>query len=149
MFCGKDEEKFANMLGIGLIGVTEQDIEYLIVPQKITPLYLQKSVSYPNLIYPGEEFQITYSIVPKNKIISNLQIEYVPSGPLRCPEGNKNRTSILEIPLDEREEVILKIKVRENTKPGSYPLMIKTACEGMETDYDLFHIPVSERKVGV
>jgi len=146
IFCGEDEKKFASMLDIGLIGVTKQDIKYLIEPKEITKIYLQKSVSIPNLAFPGKEFKIEYSFVPRNKIAANLQVEYTPSGPLRRLQGGVNRGTIPELLPGEREEITLTVKVREDAKPGSYPLMIKTTCEGMTTDYELLHIQVKQRK---
>ena len=145
IFCGEDEVKFSSMLNIGLLSVSENEVKYLITPRLVPQFSLGKSYSVPNIVNPGDEFTIRYSLVAKNKIAANVQVEYTPSGPFRQPQAGKNRSTIIEIPPNEREDVELYVKVREESKSGIFPLLIKIQCEGMKTEYDLLQIQIKKK----
>jgi len=135
----KDFIEYAKGLGVGVIGVTEEKIEWHVRPSTLPQLELGIGFSRPTKVSPGEVFEIRFSITANHKIATNICAMYTPSGPLRRPPGEKNRKCIEELKPEEQKDIILKVKVRSDTKPAKYPLFTKIASDGYEKSsvYDI------------
>ena len=134
-------------MGIGVFGVTEQEIEPLVKSQEINPASLDSSMSTPNIVIPGQVFEIRISVQNNGgKMARNIEITYMPASPFRVPKGEKNRKLIKELMPSRGETVTFKVRVEDNAEPGRHFLYIRRTAEGLEASDSLFHIKVKEKE---
>ena len=138
---------FANRLGVGVIGVTEQGIEWLIEGEKWGQARLSIGASYKGEVHVGEIFEIKLSAHNSGgKIARSVSFMYVPAYPFRLPKGENNRRFVKQLEPAEKVEVAFKIKVQSDAVPKEYPLYTRITAERLGPHEDVFRIKVQPPK---
>lgn len=134
---------FAKRLGVGVIGVTDQGIEWLIEGEKSSSARLSLGASHKTAVYVGETFEIKLSANNNGgKIARNISFMYLPAYPFRLPKGEKNRRSVKQLEPGKNVEVSFKIKVQSDAPSKKYPLYTRVTAEQQEPREDVFWIEV-------
>lgn len=135
---------FSKKMGIGVFGVTEQAIELLIKSEEISPASLfYSSASVPNIVGPGENFEIRISIKNQGgKMARNVEIMYMPAPPFRVPKGEKNHKFIKGLMPTKEETITFKIRVEDDAETGNYVLYSRRTAEGLSPSDSLYNIEV-------
>ncbi|MCK4478181.1 hypothetical protein KAU88_06615 [Candidatus Bathyarchaeota archaeon] len=134
---------FAKKLGVGVIGITEEGLEWLVDSDEKSPVALYKSTDLPNIVIPGREFQ--FQIFVKNnggKMARNIEIMYMPAWPFRVPKGEKNHKFIKELMPGKQKQISFKIKVKNDAEEGRHPLFSRMTLPGTQAVDSLYHLEV-------
>lgn len=136
---------FAKQLGVGVIGVTEQGLEWLVDSEEKHPSKLRRSSSLPNIVRPGEIFEFRMSVKADGaKMARNIEIMYMPAWPFRMPKGERNHKVIKELMPGKEKEVSFKIRVENDAEEGSHPLFSRMTRPGTAAVDSLYHIKVKK-----
>lgn len=138
---------FANRLEVGVIGVTELGIEWLVESKEKDPSPLRRSVSLPSTVEPGGTFEFRISIMAAEaKMVRNTEIMYMSAWPFRVPKNERNHRVIKELMPGKEESVSFKIRVENDAEEGYRPLFSRITRPGMKADNSLYRIKVSKRR---
>jgi len=134
---------FAERVGVGVISVTEQGLEWLIEGEKRSPAYLTTGASHKTTVCVGEIFEIKLSANNSGgKIARDILFSYLPAYPFRQPTGERTRRSVKQLEPGKSVEVSFKIRVQSDALPKKYPLYTRIIAEQQKPREDVFWIEV-------
>lgn len=137
-----DHIAYAQRLRIGLIGVSEESIEWLIKSDILKPPLLSGGSGLPNqIITPGKTFEVSKNVENRGeKVARHLEMYFMPGGPFATAE--KARYKRAKLAPGESWEVVFKIRVRKSARPGKYPLYLVCIAENVERSDTVWEIEV-------
>jgi len=142
----EDILSFAKKLRIGVVGVTEEGLEWLVGSHERSPAALYKSVDLPNIVRPGQNFQ--FRVFVKNngeKMALNIDVMYMSAWPFRVPKGEKNHKSIKELMPEKEKQISFEIRTEDDAEEGRHPLFTRMTMLGMEARDSLYHIEIRKQ----
>jgi len=138
---------FARRLRVGVIGITDEGIEWLVEGEKLGLARLSIGASFKPTACLGETFEIKLSAHNSGgKIARDISFMYLPAYPFRLPRGEKNRKSVKQLEPGKNVEVPFKIKVQSDAPPKKYSLYTRITGERLETHEDVYLIEVQSPK---
>jgi len=133
-------------IGVGVIGVTEQDIEWLVKASKKDPANLSGGYSYRSSVTPGEIFPLRIDVENRGgKIARNIEVSYIPVDPFTVPPGEVSQKKIDELLPEERRSPEFRVKVKEEAEPGRYFLFTKRSAQGLKPDAYVIEVEVKPK----
>jgi uncharacterized membrane protein len=131
----EDNNIHAKDLGVGLISVTGQKLNWIVKSSRLkSAKFSGTGSSYnPEEFIPGNVFALSWHMSNRgDKIARDLEMYFTPAGPfVKAPkEKVKFKRSSLSPGEDWKET--FKIKIRRNSKPGIYPLHLCATYSGIE-----------------
>ena len=137
---------FAKKMGIGVLAIKDQAIEQLVKSEEVSPAFLQGSSSVPNIVIPGQVFEVRISVENRGgKMARNIEIMYMPAYPFRVPKGERNHKIIKELMPGKKETVTFKVRVKDDAETGKHHLYTRRTAEGLEAHDSLHNIEVREK----
>jgi hypothetical protein len=128
----------AKQARVGIAGITEASIEWLLKPQKLGPAVLQRGWSFAQqVIIPGSIFELVEEV--RNigeKVARRLEMFFRPSGPFVTPPGGRSRFKPANLHPGKSWTIHFKVKVKNKARKGSYPLFFGYVAEGIEKVID-------------
>jgi len=145
MLISSELVSYAKRLRIGVIGVKEESIEWLLESEKLKPAQLLGGGSLPSQArHPGSIFEVSKHV--KNhgeKIVRHLEMFFIPSGPFVTTSKEKSRFKLAKLPPEELWEVKFKIKIKRSAKVGTYPLFLSCTADNLEASDDVWNIQIT------
>jgi hypothetical protein len=144
---------YAKQLRIGIIGVKEDCIEWLLKSEKLRPAQLLGGSSLPKqVIAPGSIFEVLKNV--KNhgeKVVRHLEMLFMPAGPFVTTSGEKSRFKRVKLLPGESWEVKFKIRVKKSAEIATYPLYLSCTADNSDRSDSLWDIEIvnneNERKI--
>ncbi|GFP32827.1 hypothetical protein HKBW3S42_01134, partial [Candidatus Hakubella thermalkaliphila] len=116
---------YAKQLRIGIMGVEENSIEWLLESEELEPAQLSVGGSHPNEVRIGSIFEVTNDVTNRGeKVARHLQMVFRPSGPFVTAPREKSRFKRAKLSPGESWKVKFRIKVKESAKAETYPLYL-------------------------
>ena len=139
----QDVLNFAKLRGVGILGVTENKVEELVDALVTNKANLSEGSSYPTSTVPGQIFSLRFHIENiGGKIARNIESSYIPVDPFIVPPGEVSKKKIDELFPYNRTSSEFRIKVKENTEAGWYPLFTKRSAQDIELNTSIIQIEV-------
>jgi tetratricopeptide (TPR) repeat protein len=139
----EDILKFAQLLGVGILRVTEKEVEELREASVTNKANLTDGSSYPTSVVPGQIFSLRHQIENiGGKIARNIEISYIPVDPFIVPPEEVSKMKIDELFPQNKTSSELRIKVKEDTEAGWYPLFTKRSAQNIELNTSIIQIEV-------
>lgn len=145
-----DLVSFAKRLRVGVVGITDSGLDWLVQSEERQRSELRLSSSLPNLVRPGQTFE--FRVVVKavgEKTVQNIQVMYMPASPFRVPKGERNRRNIKELMCGNEKRVSFKIRVEEDAEEGKYPFYIYITRSGAKPRDQLHQVIVKSEAQGL
>jgi len=135
---------FAERLRIGLLGVTETELKWLVKSQHLKPSTLMGGWSLPNQeIRPGLIIEARMDVTNHGeKVIRHLEMFFEPAGPFVNVERGKGRFKRAKLEPDEKWEEVFKIRIKKTARPGKYPLYLACVADNVERSGYIFEIVI-------
>lgn len=142
--------QFARKLRVGVVGITELGLEWLIDSEARQSSKLHLSSSFPNLIKPEQmfEFKIDVKAVGE-KMVRDIQVMYMPASPFRVPKGEINRKNIKELMCGQEALVSFRVRVEDNAEEGKHPLYIYITRSGAKPRDQLHYVIIKKEIQGL
>jgi len=138
-----DHLLFAKTVGIGLIGVHEGALKWMLESRRLNPPNLGGGGGHPIEVTAGNEFTITRNVTNHGqKRAIRLEAYCRPTKPFRWAKGKRKHKCPYLDP-GERWEVAFKLKVQPGTSTGKYPLFTNVLAANAEPSDMTFDIPVT------
>ena len=139
----EDVLKFAQLRGVGILGVTENKVAKLEDALAIGKANFAEGTSYPTSAVPGQIFSFSHHIENiGHKIARNIEISYIPVDPFIVPPGEVSEKKIDELFPHNRISSEFRIKVKEDTEAGWYSLFTKRSAQDFELNTSIIQIKV-------
>jgi len=139
----QDVLNFAKLRGVGILGVTENKVEELVDALVTNKANLSEGSSYPTSTVPGQIFSLRFHIENiGGKIARNIESSYIPVDPFIVPPGEVSKKKVDELFPQNRTSSEFRIKVKENTEAGWYPLFTKRSSQDIELNTSIIQIEV-------
>ncbi len=130
----QDVKALANQLGVGLLSLGDGgEIEWLLQGKVLEPARLTLGGSYASAARPGGE--AVYRVTVFNmgqKAAVGVEVRMVVAGPFVAPHPSKTRAKRLLIPPQDQWSTTLSCNVKQDAKPGKYPLLLTVKAENTE-----------------
>lgn len=142
MLISSDHIAYAKPLRVGLLGVREESVEWLIKSDNLKPPLLSGGSSLPNqIITPGKAFEVSKNIENRGeKVARYLEMYFMPGGPFATAEKARHKRS--KLAPGESWQVVFKIRVKKSTRPGKYPLYITCTAENLKRSDTVWEIEI-------
>ncbi|HKM50003.1 MAG TPA: hypothetical protein VJZ75_02370 [Candidatus Bathyarchaeia archaeon] len=139
----EDVKYFAQNLGVGLIIVTPDRLNYALPAARFMG-NIMLGISIPSEVKPSEMFEFSITITNNGqKILANLEATYIPSYPFSCPEGEQTSRKMDDVPIGSNRSVSFRAKVAEDATPDTYPLLFKVNSLGLNPHRGILRIKVT------
>jgi hypothetical protein len=137
---------YAKRVRIGLIGVREDSIEWLQGSEKLKPAELLGGAGLPNqLISPGSIFKVSKNVENHGeKVARHLEVFFMRGGPFATAPKEKSRYRLPKLSPGESWKLEFRIKVKKSAKPGTYPLYLCCAADGVKASDNVFDIKIGK-----
>lgn len=147
IFFQKAVREYLQNIPVGALTVKQDGIQIIPPTWNRKPPSLLGGGSYPNNVSVGEEFEIKVDAGNiGGKIAMNVVLEWMPAGPFRRPQAEKNRKVITQLEPSQHVSMPFKVKVRSKTPPGKYYLFTKILANGIAARTSSYEIEVKEIK---
>jgi hypothetical protein len=135
---------YAKRIRIGIIGVEGESLEWLQKSEELKSSYLLGGGSLPNQeYYPGAKFEVSKEVIIEGeKIVRNLEIFFIPSGPFITAPRHKSRFKKSKLKPKEKWDVTFRIKIKKSIRVETYPLYISCTADKVETSHQVWHIKI-------
>ncbi len=137
-----DHIAIAQNLRIGLLGIKEDSIEWLIKSDSLKPPILLGGGSWPNQFFiPGNIFEVSKNVVNRGeKVARNLELYFMLGDPFASAE--KARYKRKKLSPGESWKVTFKIRVKKSARTGKYPLCLTCIAENVERSDTIWEIEI-------
>jgi len=138
-----DQRLFAETVGVGLIGIHEGSLKWMLESRRLNPPNLGGGGGHPIEVPAGSEFTIRRSVTNHGqKRAVRLEAYCRPTKPFKWAKGKRKHKCPYLDP-GERWEVEFKIRVQPGTLTGKYPLFTNVLAANAEPSDMTFDIPVT------
>lgn len=143
----QDVLNFAKLRGVGVLGITGNEIEKLVDALATSKAHLSEGSSYPTSTVPGQIFSLSFHIENTGgKIARNIETSYIPVDPFIVPPGEVSKKKVDKLFPHNRISSELIIKVKEDTETGWYPLFTKRSAQDIELKTSIIQIEVRPKR---
>lgn len=134
---------FAKKLGVGIVGITEEKLDWLIRSERRQGSSIYTSRSHPNLVKPGDIFEFHISVkAVGEKMLRNIEVMFLPAWPFRVAKGEKNHKVIRELMPGEEKPVSFKIRIENKSEEGIHPLFSRITARSLKPYESLDNIQI-------
>ena len=146
IFLSSDLIAFAENLRIGVLGVKEDSIEWLLESHTLGPPRLSGGSSLPKqTITPGSTFEVSRRVGNGGeKVVRHLEMYFIPGGPFATAKTSRYKRAKLA-PGETWEEVFI-IRFKKSVRPGKYPLYLTCIGENVERIGNIWEIEIQSEE---
>lgn len=138
-----DHVAFASSIGVGMIGVTDSELKWLVQSWRLEEARLSGSRSHPSSVIAGQVFEIKINVTNHGKKIARyLEARCLPAGPFVFAPSSRRKYTCSSLYSDNSWAIEFLIRVRPRTVPGVYPLFTTVSSQNAKASESTVNIKV-------